>query len=131
MTLLLMLFPSWFTMPSVKRSFRRIVPNEVSAYLLQVSRETVEISTFTRSAISFSFIGCSNRISPYRKYSYCMSRMDRMIFNIFDSRCWIALMNHCADESLLRRYCLADLSIVAFCVVFCTISIQLWLICRL
>src|ERR1700678_4143140 len=130
-TLLLILFPCWLTMPSVNRSFNRMVPKGVSAYLLQVSRETVEISTLTRSAMSFSFIGLSRRISPYLKYSYCILRMDRMIFSMLDSRCWMALMNHCAEDSLLRRYCRADLSSVAFWVEVCTISIQDWLMCRL
>src|SRR6185312_8025747 len=123
-TLLLILFPSWLTMPSVNRSFSRIVPKGVSAYLLQVSLETVEMSTFTRSAISFSFIGFSRRISPYLKYSYCMSTITRMILSILDSRCWMALMNHCADDNLLRRYCFAARSIELFCAELCTISIQ-------
>src|SRR5882757_8452383 len=124
MTLLLILFPSLFTIPSVNRSFSRIVPKGVSAYLLQVRRETVEISTFTLSAISFNFIGLNRRISPYLKYSYCNSTMVRMIFSILDSRCWMALINHCAEDNLLRRYCLADLSTEEFCAAFCTISAQ-------
>src|SRR5258708_31263694 len=128
MTRLLTLSPFSLTIPSVNRSFRRTVPNEVSAYLLQVSRETVEISTCTLSAISFNFMGFSKRISPYLKYSYCNSTMVFIIFSILDSRCWMALMNHCAEDSLLRRHCLAYLSTVLFCVAFLTISINYWLI---
>src|SRR5882724_107410 len=128
MTRLLTLSPFSLTMPSVNRSFNRIVPKEVSAYLLHVSRDTVEISTNTLSAMSFNFMGFSKRISPYLKYSYCNSTIVFIIFSILDSRCWMALMNHCAEDSLLRRYCLADLSTVLFCVAFCTISIQDWLI---
>src|SRR3979411_2236073 len=108
MTLLLILSPSLLTIPSVNRSFKRMVPKEVSAYLLQVRRDTVEISTFTLSAMSFNFMGCNSRISPYLKYSYCNSTMVFIIFSILDSRCWMALMNHCAEDNLLRRYCLAD-----------------------
>src|SRR6201991_5016851 len=130
MTLLLMLFPSWLTMPSVNRSFSRIVPKGVSAYLLQVRRETVEISTFTVSAMSFSFMGFRSRISPYLKYSYCMFTIACMILSMFDSRCWMALLNHCAEDNLLRRYCFVDLSAEAFCAVCWTISIQDWLMCR-
>src|ERR1700733_4029204 len=131
MTLLLMLSPSLLTMPSVKRSFKRTVPKAVSTYLLQVSRETVEISTPTLSAIFFNFIGLSKRISPNLKYSYCQSTIALMIFIILDSLCWMALTNHWAEDSLLRRYCLAALSILELCVACCTISIQDWLMCRL
>src|SRR6185312_5070746 len=105
--------------------------NGVSAYLLQVRRLTVEISTFTLSAISLSFMGRRSRMSPYLKYSYCISTMARMILSMLFSRCWMALMNHWAEDSLLRKYCLVDLSMAAFCDVCCTISIQDWLICRL
>src|ERR1700742_1011289 len=57
--------------------------------------------------------------------------MDLMIFSMLDSRCWMALMNHCAEDSLLLRYCRVDLSIEAFCELCCTISAQDWLMCRL
>src|ERR1700735_2719994 len=118
-TLLLIFVPSWLTIPSVNRSFNKIVPNGVSAYLLQVSRLTVEISTLTLSAMSFNFIGLSRRISPCLKYSYCISTIERMIFSILFSLCWIALMNHCAEDSLLRKYCFVDLSVVLFWAVCC------------
>src|ERR1700682_1825584 len=124
MTLLLMLLPSLFTIPSVNRSFSKIVPKEVSAYLLQVSRDTVEISTLTLSATFFNFIGCNSNISPYLKYSYCNSSMAFMILSILDSLCWMALINHWAEDSLLLRYCFAALSVLLFCEADCTISTQ-------
>ena len=59
--------PSSFSVDCEKNSLTKKVPKWVWMYLLLITRETVEISMPTFSAISFSRIGFNLAISPSRK----------------------------------------------------------------
>src|SRR6185437_13052714 len=56
---------------SEKKNFSGNVPKGVVTYLLLATRDTVEISKPTFSAISFKIIGFNLVSSPVKKYSLC------------------------------------------------------------